>query len=81
MAWLYSDYITLSDPAAALARLNSHIQEVSDKITADVSADGKSRSSQTLKDYLDMLLKRRDSLSAAVSGIAGNRTLATFPRR
>lgn len=65
MAWTYDDYITETDLSAKRTRLALHIREVSAKITADIAADGKSRSSVVLKDYLDGLkteLKELDGL-------------------
>jgi hypothetical protein len=77
--WQYSDYITLllTDPVAGATRLAQHIQEVSDKITADVSADGKSRQSHPLNSYIEMLMKKYDGVGP-VASIAGGLSHATF---
>lgn len=79
-AWTYSDWITLTTAAAQLTRINLHIQEVSDKIQADVAAHGYSRQSHPLNDYLKGLMAERKSLLKA-SAIGGGRSLVTFPKR
>lgn len=70
MSWTYSNWRSQTTPAAQLAQLKLHIQEVTDAISADISADGKSRSSGSLTTLLAALEKRFDQLVAAgaVSG-------------
>lgn len=77
MAWTYHDFedaATYATAAARLARLNLHMGEVRAAIQADVSSDGKSRSSGNLVSYLAQLETRRKELSAA-TGSAGGRSL------
>ena len=53
MAWTYSDWVTLDNVGnARLARLRLHIQEVSDRITEELSSSGRSISSASLTQYL-----------------------------
>jgi len=70
MAWTYSDYATYDYGAARLTRFRLHVQEVSDKIGAEMSDGGASRSTNALQSYLGILLKgqpdevRRDKTAA-----------------
>ena len=84
MAWTYSDWITYkrSAPAAALSRLQLHIQEVSDKIGREVSADGKAVSSSALTQYLDRISAQEAELLAALGPTEGGGgvTYANFNR-
>lgn len=77
MAWTYSDWRSYADssPAAKLARLRLHIEEVSDQITADVSKGASSRSVSPLNQYLAMLEKREDRLVALVAQKNGTRAI------
>ena len=65
--YAYSDWITLSDPAARLARLQLHIQEVTDKMDNERGSDGQNEGSSSLGQYLDRLLQKEESLGAAVN--------------
>lgn len=75
MAWTYSDWRTYADsnPAAKLARLRLHIQEISDAITADVSKAGASRGSNPLVTTLAMLEKQETKYAALVNQKSGKR--------
>lgn len=55
--WTYSDYITYTDATAMYARRALHIQEVSDKLTAELASDSYSKSTQVLERYLANLKK------------------------
>lgn len=72
MAWTYSDYITLGPTSAGLTRLRLHIQEVTDKISLEIAADGKSKSSHALQQYLDGLLKKEAQIEKR-TGLASAR--------
>lgn len=65
MAYTYADYESESTDALRLSRLRLHIAEVSADMGASISADGKSRNTQTLVDYLRMLKDRREDLERA----------------
>lgn len=67
MAWTYSDWRSQSTAAQQLARLNLHMQEVSDKIGAEVGASGYQRSSHALTNYLELLETQRVGLSSAAA--------------
>lgn len=78
-AWVYSDWITYeeSDPATARDRLRRHMQEVSDKITADIAAHSYSKQNHPYNTYYADL---KDSLKSMRTGsVNGGRTIATFP--
>lgn len=63
MSWTYSDYVTYDRTSATrLTRLRLHIQEVSEKIDTEVSADGKSEQLFSLRLYLDRLLNEEKDL-------------------
>lgn len=79
MAWTYSDWDQQTTPAARLSRLSLHIKEVTDKIAANVSADGKSRDSSSLNQLLTTLNKRYDQLLSA-AGTAGGISIVKFRR-
>jgi hypothetical protein len=74
MSWTYEDYITM-DGSARLTQLRLHIQEVSNKLTQETSADGKSRSSSTLQAYLKTLKDEELSLTGRVNRTAGGISL------
>jgi hypothetical protein len=68
MAWTYADFGSFStDPAARLARLNLHITEVRQEITATVQSDSKSRDANPLVSYLSGLEDRRKELEETAS--------------
>jgi hypothetical protein len=74
MAWTYSDFedtATYTTAAARLARLNLHIGEVQAAVSADVSADGKSRSVGSLVQYLAQLRKRQTELEGGPAAMTG----------
>lgn len=79
MAWTYSDWDQQSTPKAKLARLSLFIQEVTDKIAANVSADGKSRDSSSLNQLLTTLNKRYEQL-LSVAGTTGPVSKVVFRR-
>jgi hypothetical protein len=65
MPWQYGDFddaATYPTAALKLARLRLHIGEVRGAISADVSSDGKSRSSGNLVTYLNTLVEERKEL-------------------
>lgn len=62
VAWTYHDYEEQTSDTARLTRLRLHIGEVSAAMTADVTADGKSRSAGNLRAYLADLQTRRREL-------------------
>ena len=64
MAWTYSDYVTMSG-RARLARLQLHIQEVSDKITENYQIAGRSKDVNPLEKYLEKLQTQEDQLGGA----------------
>jgi len=79
-AWSYADWITYAESTAAevtakLTRLRLHMQEVSQAVTADVSAGSKSRSTGSLNEYLRDLRADEKRLMTR----AGPR--ASYPRR
>lgn len=79
MAWQYSDYATQTTMTAKIARLDQHIAEVSAAVGADISSDGKSRSSQGLITLLRDLEAKRDKYAAHPEatgvGVSGGPTL------
>ena len=85
MAWTYSDYRQQGTLNAQIARLDLHIQEVTDAITADVSSDGKSMSSGNLVTLRDSLTKERERMAgmpgASGVGIGGGMTIARLTMR
>lgn len=60
----------MTTTAAKAARLALYIQEVEDKITADVSADGKSRGSHPLVALAERLSKEYEIISAAAGAVS-----------
>lgn len=62
MAWTYADWVTITDPAASLARLNLHIQEVSEQIGKERGSDGYTEASFANQRYLDSLMGERAKL-------------------
>ena len=69
-SWTYSGFEAQATAALKLAMLQSHIGEVNAAVSADVSADGKSRSSGNLIQYLNLLQKRRMELERE-AGVGG----------
>lgn len=78
MAWTYSNWRSQATAADQLASLKLHIQEVADKLSAEVGAHGYSKSTNVLNDYLKRLEDRADTLSAAAGTVNGGVSLATF---
>lgn len=66
MAWTYANWPSQSTPALRLTRLNLHIEEVSQKVQQELGADGKSRGSSSVQNYLDTLFAERDKLEKRV---------------
>tara|TARA_R110002072_G_scaffold141401_2_gene286693 strand:+ start:456 stop:707 length:252 start_codon:yes stop_codon:yes gene_type:complete len=64
MAYVYSDYITITDTLARETRLRLHIQEVSALITPDVAKGGSSKSSGSVMALRTELLAELKSLVA-----------------
>lgn len=62
MAWTYADWVTITDPAASLARLNLHIQEVSEQIGKERGSDGFNEGSFATRLYYDNLMEERAKL-------------------
>lgn len=77
MAWTYSDWPTKSTVTLQLSQLNLHIQEVSDKIGNERSADGYSHGSGSLTQYLTTLMSSRDRLQA-IPGVSGTGCTSSF---
>lgn len=71
MAWTYSDWDQQSTTVARLTRLRLHIQEVADKIQADVSAHGYSRQSSPNNQLYESLVAQKAVLEKRLDG-AGN---------
>lgn len=71
--WTYSAWRREATTAARLLMLRQHIEEVAAKIDADVAADGKSRSSGSLNDYLRRLEASEEKLAAAAATAGGVR--------
>lgn len=69
MAWVYNDYVSLSDATARLAQLRLHIQEVSATVGLTVASDGTSVDSRVTKDYLSDLKAEERRLVSAADGI------------
>ena len=58
MAWAYSDYVTYAPGATRLSHFRSHIQEVSDQLSAETSVRGRSHSTNAIQAYLNSLTAR-----------------------
>lgn len=58
-AWTYHDYLEQATLPLRLARLRQHISEVNARVSAAVSAGGKSRSTGDLVAYLQLLQRQR----------------------
>lgn len=67
MAWANSNWISFTG-ANRLTALRSHIQEVSDAITAGISADGTSYNPINLQTLLEVLLRKEAELSEQLVG-------------
>jgi hypothetical protein len=81
MAWTYADYETQTTDTDRLLRLRLHMAEVSDQITADITAGGgKSRSSASLTTYRAMLAERLQELERR-TGQGGGVRVALSDRR
>lgn len=70
MAWTYSDWVTQTTAASKLTRLRLHIQEVSDRITESMSADGVSHNAADIRQYLDSL--KRDEREMGAAGVGSS---------
>lgn len=80
VTWTYSDWRSESTPAAQLARLNKHLEEVSGFVLA---SSQKGRSLTLQQDYLKGLEMQRERLQRQVSlrTVASNRIgVSTFER-
>ena len=80
-AWSYAGWVTQPDTPSQIAMLRLHIQEVSASIGREVSADGKSVSSNNTLGYIKELNARLDVLMRMPdAGVAGNVSYASFNR-
>ncbi len=59
MAWTYSGYESETGATAQRAMLIQHIKEVRDSISANLSADGRSRDVSPLTEYLQSLMDEK----------------------
>lgn len=57
-AWTYHDYLEQSTLALRITRLRQHMSEVNARVSAAVSAGGKSRSTADLVAYLQHLARQ-----------------------
>jgi hypothetical protein len=71
MAWTYSHWVTVSTQASRVTTLRAHIDEVSQRVGQEVTADGKSVSSTAMQKYLDSLMKRLDQEERKLSAGSG----------
>jgi hypothetical protein len=73
--YTYGDWVTYPDsnPAAKLARLRLHIQEVSQSIGPDVTKGGSSRSSGSPLGYLQSLKQDETKYAALANQKNGTR--------
>lgn len=78
MAWTYSAWRRQGTPRARLDMLNLHLEELSNAVTAEISGDGKSRSSQAIRDMIRDLEKERVGLEAVVGGSGGGISYGRF---
>jgi hypothetical protein len=58
VAWTYSDWITNDYGATRLERFRLHVQEVADKLTAEIGEGQTEHSTHALQRYLDKLQDR-----------------------
>lgn len=80
MAWSYSDWLTESYGSTRLSKLRSHIQEVSDALSAELTAGAQSRSTHAVQRYLDTLLAKLPREERLCDQAAGTRPLFTRGR-
>lgn len=66
MTWTYSDWRAQATPALRLARLNLHLQELTDAVGRELSGDGKSKSETNITRLLELAEKEREKLQARV---------------
>ena len=66
MAWTHSGYRSEATDFARLTKARLFAQEVSDAITADVAADGKSRANSPLNSLLNTVEAYIDKLESSV---------------
>jgi hypothetical protein len=79
MSWVYANWQEQATDALALAALKQHMTEVSQRISASVTADGKSVDTSTLNEYLRWLGDERQRLETRASASEGTRrSLARF---
>ena len=69
MAWTYSDYVTYDYGSTRLSRFRSHIQEVSDVISAEMSSGSDSYAASNRRAYLESL-RKAESREIAASNAA-----------
>lgn len=72
MAFTYSDWDQQATAAARLARLRLYIQELSDRLTAEIAADGKSKATAVFERRIAALESKRDELEQR-AGRSGSR--------
>ena len=80
MVWTYSNYITYDPGATRLSRFRSHIQEVSDQLSAETAARGRSHSTNVLQSYLDRLMAREAAETSRCNLASGSSVAFTRAR-
>ena len=70
MAYVYANWMTVSDLASRLVALNNHIAEVSELVTASTASGGHSRDASSLVQRLADLERQRDVLEKRVDSRA-----------
>lgn len=78
MAWTYGGWRRETTAAARRDMLILHVEEIENKITADVAAHGYSRTNHPLIELLKLLQTRLDGLDGAAGTVNGGSSLATF---
>lgn len=80
MAWTYSDYVTHDYGATRLTRFRLHVQEVADKLSAEMSAMGRSYSTTGIQQYLDSLRKAEPEETQRCKLAGGDHVIFTRAR-
>lgn len=80
MAWSYSDYVTLDYGAARLSQLRLHMQEVADKLSAEMGTSSKNYSTNAIQSYLTSLRKAEREEMALCKAASGDRPAFTRAR-
>lgn len=76
MSWAYSDWRSQATPALRLARLNLHLQELTDAVGRELAGDGKSKSENNIARLIELAEKEREKLQERVdrTGASGGVT-------